>query len=161
MALVPDLATTVLEMAGCSVPNTMQETSLMPLICNEACQWRDDFFAEQLMDIQNYPKSESIRTEEWKYIRYFSRTEDPEQSGHIYRSTLDNYEDFLIESGKADFKPAYEELYNLKNDPYEEINLIKEEASHEIVKDMRQRIIGHVAKLKAGTQGPDTLLNKA
>lgn len=160
MALVPDLAPTVLEMTGCPVPETMQGKSLMPLMTNKEFQWRDDFFAEQLMDIQNYPKSECVRTEEWKYIRYFPRTEDPKQAGDIYRTTLDDYEDFLMDSSKPEFKPVYEELYNLKNDPCEEVNLVYKEAYREIIDDMRKRIIGHVGELKGGLQRPDTLINK-
>jgi arylsulfatase A-like enzyme len=159
MALVPDLAPTVFDLTGCSMPDTLQGDSLVPLITNENCEWRDEFFAEQLMDIQNYPKSECIRTKEWKYIRYFPRTEDPEQEDMPFRSTLDSYEDFLYNSTKPEFKPVFEELFNLKDDPYEETNLAGKQEYNEIMDDMRKKIIAHTSCLKEGSQRPDTLIN--
>ena len=71
LCLVPDLAPTVMNMAGFDYPDTMQGQSLLPLINNEKTQWRTEFFAEALMDIQNYPRSECIRTKDWKYTETY------------------------------------------------------------------------------------------
>lgn len=146
-ALVPDLAPTVLDMAGCPIPDTMQGRSLFPLLKGESVTWRDAFFAEQLMDIQNYPKSECVRTKDWKYIRYFPRTEDPAQEGKAYRTTLDDYKAFLSATADPNVQPVYEELFHLKEDPYEETNVADQVAYKGILEEMRQRLIQQVSAL--------------
>ena len=80
--------TGVEKLMGVEIPETMQGKSLVPLIMDQPVEWRDDFFTEQLMDIQNYPRSESVRTRDWKYIRYFKRTEDPAQTGSVGQDVL-------------------------------------------------------------------------
>lgn len=156
-ALVPDLAPTVLELAGAKVPGTMQGKSLAPWIYGETPEWRNDFFAEQLMDIQNYPKSECVRSEEWKYIRYFPRTEDPKQEGQPYRGTLDDYADFLSASIDGRLEPAYEELFHLTEDPRELRNVAADPAYRDVLASMRARLLRLAAEAKGGDQPPNTL----
>ncbi len=139
-ALAPDLAPTVLAMAGIEIPDTMQGKSLLPLINGESILWRKAFFTEQLMDIQNYPKSESVREKDWKYIRYFGRTEDPLQIDEIYKGTLDDYKDFLTASIDGVIKPIYEELFDLKNDPHERYNLAEIPDHLDKLVEMRGRL---------------------
>lgn len=148
-ALVPDLAPTVLDMAGCEIPETMQGRSLLPLITGESVAWREEFFAEQLMDIQNYAKSECIRTTEWKYIRYFPRTEDPAQEGMAYRSTLDDYHAFLSATADPELCPVYEELFHLTEDPLEKTNVADQPQYQGVLDDMRRRLLHHVRSLLA------------
>ena len=139
MVVVPDLAPTMLELAGVSIPDGMQGSSLCPLLRGETPDWRQDFFAEQLMDIQNYPRSECVRSAEWKYIRYFRRTEDPSQKGP-FRGTLDDYTTCLL-STLRDEQPVYEELFHLAEDPYEEHNLAGEPGCRDQLDRMRARLI--------------------
>lgn len=147
--LVPDLAPTVLELAQVPVPSSMQGESLLPLIYCEPVKWRNSFFCEQLLDTQNYPKSECVRTRDWKYIRYFERTEDPQQHRKRYRGTLDNYEDFLDASILGEIQPIYEELYDLQSDPYETINLAQNEKDGFKLKELREQLI-HLAMKARG-----------
>lgn len=143
MVVVPDFAPTVLDLAGVDIPSAMQGTSLKPLITNRLGSdgWRRDLFAEQLMDIQNYPKSECVREKEWKYIRYFQRTEDPAQEGETYRSTLDSYRDFIEESPIDKSKAVYEELYYLARDPREKHNLAYNPNYETKLTEMRDRLL--------------------
>jgi arylsulfatase A-like enzyme len=136
MVAVPDLAPTMLELAGYNVPGTMQGKSLYPLLRNQDTQWREELFVEQLMDIQNYPRSEGVRTHEWKYIRYFRRTEDPAQANYKFRSTLDNYIECLSSTLKSE-QPVYEELYNLKEDSEERYNLASDKSFSEVLEKLR------------------------
>jgi arylsulfatase A-like enzyme len=139
LVLVPDLAPTVLDLLDVLVPDRMQGQSLAPLIRNESAEWRQDFFCEQLMDIQNYPRSESVRTKEWKYIRYFARTEDPSQTG-FFRGTLDNYNQCLASTLNGE-QPVYEELYHLREDQWEEQNLVTDPAYSTVLDQLRARIL--------------------
>ncbi|RMD83169.1 MAG: arylsulfatase, partial [Lentisphaerae bacterium] len=142
-ALVPDLAPTVLELCGITPPSTMQGRSLRPLMHGEDVNWRTEFMTEQLMDIQNYPRSESLRTERWKYIRYFKRTEDPAQEGFLFRGTLDDYITCLY-STVEDEEPVYEELFDLENDPWEEHNLCLDQHPPAILDELRERLNRHI-----------------
>lgn len=157
LVVVPDLAPTVMELLDYDIPYTMQGTSLLPLINDEDVNWRQEIFAEQLMDIQNYPKSECVRSKGWKYIRYFKRTEDPAQEGWLYRSTLDDYDNFLYDSVTGKVKPAYEELYHLAEDPYEEYNLADDEKYTTVLDKMRNKLIELAGKYKEGDTEPLTL----
>lgn len=140
-ALAPDLAPTVLHIAGLEIPDTMQGRSLLPLIQGENIPWRSDFFAEQLLDIQDYPRSECLRSKEWKYIRYFKRTID--ETFHILDGTYGTKENY-IESLKSTLsyeQPIYEELYHLSDDPFEQTNLTDDPAYRDVLKTMRERIL--------------------
>ncbi len=142
MVVVPDLAPTVMDMTGFEIPESMQGKSLLSLMDKEEnVSWREEFFAEQLLDWQNYPKSECVRTKEWKYIRYFKRTEDPDTENCLYRKTIDNYQDFLIDSLTGIKQPAFEELYHLSEDPYEEFNLAQDERYKDVLVKMRKKLV--------------------
>jgi arylsulfatase A-like enzyme len=93
MALNVDIAPTILELAGLKVPQEMQGHSLVPLLNGGNPEWRTDFLCEHLFEHPNIPKSEGVRTQRWKYIRYFEQ------------------------------QPVYEELYDLENEPHEAYNL--------------------------------------
>ena len=94
MALYLDIAPTILELAGLDIPPEMQGYSVVPLLATRRPKtWRTDFFCEHLFDHPKIPKSEGLRTERWKYMRYFEQ------------------------------QPIYEELYDLKTDPLETTNL--------------------------------------
>lgn len=94
MVLNIDLAPTMLDYAGVAAPAGMQGVSLRPLVEGTARSVRDDaFFEHTYVHQNNIRSSEGVRTEDWKYIRYFRET------------------------------PAYEELFHLADDPEELNNL--------------------------------------
>ena len=107
MALNVDIAPTILEMAGLTVPQQMQGRSLVPLLTGQRCKWRTDFFYEHLFKHRTIPRTEALRTQRFKYIRYI------------------------------DFD--YEELYDLKNDPLETVNLAKDGKYQQTLKSLRKR----------------------
>jgi len=93
MALNIDLAPTIVDVAGLPVPENMQGRSLVPLMRGRERPWREDWFYEHPFDHPRIPRSEGVRTERWKYIRW------------------------------VDAEPALEELYDLQEDPLEQHNL--------------------------------------
>ncbi|NOY80625.1 MAG: sulfatase [Kiritimatiellaeota bacterium] len=109
MALNVDIAPTLLDLAGVSVPRPMQGRSLVPLLANRPTLWRSDFFCEHLFNHPKIPKYEGVRSLRWKYLRYFEQ------------------------------KPVYEELYDLTHDPKEEHNLAHDPQCAAELARLRQR----------------------
>ena len=111
MALNIDIAPTILDLAGLPIPKGTQGRSLVPLLAGRDVDvnWRSDFFCEHLFDHPDIPKSEGVRTERWKYIRYFEQ------------------------------QPVYEELYDLESDPSESVNLVEESEFAEQLRGLRDR----------------------
>lgn len=108
-ALTLDMAPTIVQMAGLDADPAMQGQSLVPLIEGEKVDWRKEFFYEHLFDHPRIPKTEAVRTERWKYIRYVGR------------------------------QPAYEQLFDLKNDPLEVNNLMLSDGHQSIKEKMREK----------------------
>lgn len=104
-----DMAPTILNMAGVDVPQPMQGESLMPLVNGTDKEWRTDFFYEHMFDHPEIPKSEAVRNEKFKYIKYIEQ------------------------------HPVYEELYDLENDPYEEYNLAEKPKYGQTLEILRNR----------------------
>ena len=152
-----DLAATVLELAGIAPPEGYQGKSLRPLMHGEDIRWREELFVEALMDIQNYPRSEGIRTHDWKYIRYFRRKENPAQANLVYRGTLDNYVECISSTIYGGEQPIYEELYNLREDPHEEFNLALSSEGAAMLDHFRNRVLEAGKSLIPPGYAPDTL----
>lgn len=125
VALV-DIGPTILDMAGLDIPIEMQGKSLKPLIRRTQVDWRDTLFLENMMTLQNYPRIEAVRTQHWKYLRYFDRGMDQRYAGMLVASV----------AGEA---PIYEELYNLVEDPHELSNLANDPVHTETLNELRTR----------------------
>ncbi len=107
-ALNIDIAPTLLDYAGVPVPEAMQGKSLRPFVEGRNMKgWRRDFFYEHTTFSDRIPPSEGVRTDRWKYIRYIG------------------------------VEPAIEELYDLKNDPFEERNLIASKSAQRSLNELR------------------------
>lgn len=104
-----DIAPTLLDAAGVTPPATMQGRSLLPLVRGESPGWRTEFFYEHLFDHPGLPKSEAVRTERWKYMRF------------------------------VETQPVYEALYDLERDPGETSNLADTPENHALLDDLRAR----------------------
>jgi N-acetylglucosamine-6-sulfatase len=77
MALNVDLAPTLLDLAGLSVPAAMEGRSLKPLLEGERPAWRDAFVYEYFQDFPyNVPAHRALRTEQYLYVVY-ERGRDP------------------------------------------------------------------------------------
>ncbi|MEM8734326.1 MAG: sulfatase [Planctomycetota bacterium] len=115
MTLGIDMAPTILEYAGVVPPERMQGTSLKQLVQgDEPEQWRKSFFYEHWFTAGGrIVPSEGVRDERWKYGRYL----EPEQ----------------IEEGGS----RWEELFDLKIDPNETVNLADNPAYAEVLQQQR------------------------
>ncbi len=110
MALNVDIAPTLLDLAGVTIPDAMQGRSLLP-VANEAVDdtWRTDFFIEHLMDHKQIVKHEGVRDATFKYTRYF------------------------------ELEPMYEELYYFASDSLETENLVDDPEYADVLAAMRAR----------------------
>ena len=109
MTLSFDCPVTMLDLAGVPIPEQMRGRSLVPLMRGEAPDWREDFFYEHLYERETIPKSEGVRTERFKYVRYFERN------------------------------PVYEQLFDLAADPNEITNLAGDPKHDPTLKALRAR----------------------
>ena len=113
MVLNIDLAPTMLAMGGAVIPPRMQGRDFGPLLRDESIGWRSEWFYEHTYNTQPprrpIAKSEGVRTERWKYIRYIERD------------------------------PLYEQLFDLKSDPGEQRNLATLAEPAGVLADMRAR----------------------
>ena len=84
----------------------------------------------------SYEPARSIRTERYKYIKYY------DEYLNINFSNLDSSEvkDFYMQNGLTEFKKEKEALYDLYYDPDEQNNLIENEHYQDIVEDLRKRL---------------------
>jgi len=97
-----DIAPTILDLAGATIPPDYQGKSWLALFRDDAKDWRSEFLAEYFAE-KNYPHIptwQAVRTERWKLIHY------PELK-------------------------ECDELYDLKSDPYEMKNLVNDPATKE------------------------------
>ena len=120
MALNIDLMPTLLELAGVPMPAWVEGQSLVPLTQGQPDFERDSWFFEHNFVHKAIPKSEGVRTEEWKYINWYEQT------------------------------PEYEELFNLREDPNELDNLVDDPEHAVVLSEMRARLRGFRAKLPEG-----------
>ena len=113
-----DVAPTLLDLAGVKAPRGMDGQSLAPLLRGDKTAWRDHFFYEHHFHYGGkIPRTEGVRTKDWKYITYF------------------------------DVKPAHEELYDLRNDPLEEKNLVGERSARDKLGELRKLYEREVKRL--------------
>jgi N-acetylglucosamine-6-sulfatase len=112
-ALNLDLAPTLLDLAGVTVPGAMQGRSLRPLLAGERVNWRDSFLIEYYSD-KVFPRIvnmgyKAVRTGRWKYIRYLELE-------------------------------GMDELYDLQTDPYEMKNLAGDPGAANRLRSMKIEI---------------------
>jgi len=112
IALNIDIAPTILRLCGEQVPGDMQGVDLMTLFDDETDEWRKDFLYEHLFEapgITNIPKSEGLVSAHYKYLKYI------------------------------ELDPVFEELYDLRKDPYETRNLISDQDAQPLLDSLRTR----------------------
>jgi arylsulfatase A-like enzyme len=106
-----DLAPTFADLAGASIPETVDGTSLLPLLEDANTSWRDEILLEHWPTEEGVgsmiPEFYAVRTPGWKYVEYVT--------------------------GET-------ELYNLLNDPYEMNNLAGKWKYSEIQADLAKRL---------------------
>ncbi len=113
IALNIDIAPTILSLCGAHIPQEMQGKDLTALFDNKPDPWREDFLYEHLFnpppEVVHIPRSEGVVSTNYKYLKYI------------------------------DLDPVFEELYDLRRDPYETNNLVKDPSAEGILDSLRIR----------------------
>ncbi|GAB5562389.1 MAG: sulfatase [Synoicihabitans sp.] len=144
-ALSIDIAPTVLELAGLEIPDHMQGRSLVPLLSHDSevenLNWRSSIFLESTTIVQGYPAMEAVRTDRFKYIRYFDR-----------KKQYPLHADALMASIRGE-EPIFEELFDLQNDPQERQNLASDPDHRKTLLELRK----HCQELVIAARGDGDL----
>lgn len=109
MVLNTDIAPTMLELAGVTIPDGYDGKSLVPLLAGKPTEWRTEFLYEHRFDNKHIPKSQGVRGERWVYARFDEQ------------------------------EPVYEQLFDLKTDPQQLHNLAGDSKYKSILADQRAR----------------------
>jgi arylsulfatase A-like enzyme len=111
MVLNIDVAPTILKLAGIIKDENMQGSPFVDIYNNEAESWRDCFYYEHLYPAPIIPRSQGIRTDQYKYLYY------------------------------PDSPNGYEEVYDLRKDPNEKYNLAIQSNKKHIVEALRTKFL--------------------
>jgi len=136
-----DLLPTLLDFIGVEIPENIEGKSFLPVLKDTTIPFRSEIFTEKNFH-EIYDPIRSVRTKEFKYIRNF------EPSEYLYQIPLD-IERGLSGQGLKDKikeKRAEEELYDLKNDPNENTNLIDVPAYEAVLMKLRQNLVDWMKK---------------
>ncbi|MEO5804860.1 MAG: sulfatase/phosphatase domain-containing protein, partial [Verrucomicrobiota bacterium] len=111
MVLNIDLAPTLLELGGATIPKEVQGQSFLPLLKGERTNWRESALFEYFKENNNSrtPTWQAVRTDRWKYIQYKDL-------------------------------PGMDELYDLKKDPFEMKNLVNESSAQKQLKELQMEL---------------------
>ncbi|MFC2125371.1 sulfatase [Bacteroidota bacterium] len=126
MVLNIDIAPTIINLAGIKIPERMQGKSLLPVISAPHGDWRNEFFYEHAFIHATWgtkpmiPGVEGVVEKDFKYMKYLHDTNDP----------------------------IFEELFNVKNDPSEQKNLIEDEAFQEKLLELKQKVEDYKVSLQ-------------
>ena len=124
---IVDILPTIVEVSGGEKNESLDGKSLIPILQNSNISFRDYIFG--IATRQNIQKcyvfpSRSVRGKRYKYIINFNSKEVVKDN-----LVLNKHVNYFIERGANKFDEVpYEELYDLEADPYEHVNLAKEES---------------------------------
>lgn len=130
-----DIPATILDMCGVAIPDTYQGESMLPILEGRKTPWREYVFLENLFTDQGYPREEAVRSDKFKYTRFFSKDNDRLK--------------YLPLASVNGEQPIYEELYDIVNDPKETTNLAQDPRYADIMEEYRvrcQELVTELAK---------------
>ncbi|TWT40646.1 sulfatase-like hydrolase/transferase [Botrimarina hoheduenensis] len=155
-----DVAPTLLDLADVTPPESMQGSSLQPLLEGDPSGWRTHAFSENLWSTYfGNPRCESVRGQRWKYIRYFANDRELYKDFDLSTVYLNNelnatnYRRWLTSSLRGE-SPDYEELFDLEADPDETTNLTSAPEHADVLDAMRRRCLAMAREAKGDLDAP-------
>ena len=131
-----DVFPTLCDLLGLEKPDYLEGVSLASLLNGEEEPVRQDIFAE-INFHTSYEPARCVRTERYKYIRYYDASFLKINQSNIDESLT---KDYLMERGLSNRKKDEEALYDLVYDPGERKNLAEDAEYGQVLANMRQRL---------------------
>lgn len=130
-----DIYPTICDILGVKEPDWLEGFSLLPLLKKEVENIRDEVYAE-INYHAAYEPLRCIRTDRYKYIRYF------DDYKKIMSVNIDDShsKDFLISNGYLGYEQKKEYLFDLYLDPVERVNLLGNPDYIEVYNNMKKRM---------------------
>jgi N-sulfoglucosamine sulfohydrolase len=130
-----DLYPTICELAGIDTPDFAQGCSLLPMMRGEVPSVRDAVFTE-LTYHAAYDPQRAVRTQRWKYIRFFDDYDRP-----VLPNVDDSpSKDVFVEAGWGERQVPREQLYDMVLDPEEGNNLAGDPAFEQVRIELAERL---------------------
>jgi arylsulfatase A-like enzyme len=120
-----DITPTLLNAAGVSVPASMQGKSALPLTKGTVRDWRNEVFVQ----MSEFWIGRAIRTENWTYAVAAPRGNTP----------------FKPERSAPRYVPF--QLYDLRADPNQLVNLVGRKETKQVEDDLRQRLLARMKEV--------------
>ena len=133
-----DFAPTLLELAGGKTPDYMDGRSFASVFDGkEPDNWKDAVYYRYWMHMIHHdiPAHVGIRTKDYKLILFYGRHYDPKREGGPSMSWLKNKKSHLIVPTPVSF-----ELYDMKNDPQEKVNLANDPQYANVLKGLKKKL---------------------
>jgi arylsulfatase A-like enzyme len=140
-----DIMPTILEACGLEIPDGVQGKSLFPILEGEKVDDLHEAVFTEMTDHVFYLPTRAARTKEWKYIRNYSDIAmGLDQNNHM------EWAHRVCELPNQPWKSPRvpEELYDLKNDPDEQVNLAENPKYQEKLEEMRSLLDAHMKETK-------------
>jgi N-sulfoglucosamine sulfohydrolase len=136
-----DVFPTICDILGLTPPEWLQGKSAVPLLDGSAEKIRDEIFSEVTFHAA-YQPMRCIRTERYKYIRYF------DDYDRIVPANIDDgpAKSFLLENGLLDIPGEKELLFDLYHDPTERNNLVGKHEYQQVYEDLTERLHAWMVK---------------
>jgi arylsulfatase A-like enzyme len=141
-----DIAPTLLDAVGVSIPGSMQGRSAMPLLSGQTSGWRNEVF----INLAEWVVGRALRTERWTYAvastQRKGETPVPQNELYTQHTPLHN----LSGGAKpAPFSERYTEyqMYDLFSDPYQLVNVSGREETLEDAATLRERLKRRMAEV--------------
>ena len=131
-----DVFPSVCEALNIEIPDYVEGVSFINALDNDKIKIREEIFAEANFHT-SYEPIRCVRTERYKYIKYFD-----EDWKHLNISNIDEAEpkDYLLQNGLRSRVKEMEALYDCLYDPTETNNLIDDDDHQEIVNKLRSKL---------------------
>ena len=124
-----DLAPTLLDAVGVSVPATMQGRSAVPLVRRKTEGWRNEVYFE----MSEFVTGRGLRTPEWTYA-----VAAPKREGWKPVPASDRYVEYM--------------MYDLLADPFQQVNLAGRAETRAVAAELRARLMERI--VEAGDAKP-------
>ncbi|HPP31123.1 MAG TPA: sulfatase [Soehngenia sp.] len=131
-----DVLPTLLDVVGIDKPDYLEGKSFVQIFKGEEYQG-DDFVFSEINFHTSYEPVRSVRTERYKYIKYFDN-----EYLKINKSNIDTspVKDFYMENGLNELKKEEEYLFDLYYDVFEKNNLVGKDEYQDILNFMRNKL---------------------